>query len=119
MIDLLFCCEAPLTTYVLAAIDAWTVGKHVAISLLTVKSAKLVLHEHMIHAPLGLVKWMTVSSMKMLTSSMPGIVFTPNLFRVFCNLLSSVDVVLWTAFFFLHCHSSTSTTRMLVQHQSQ
>ena len=25
-LDLLFCCEAPLTTYVLAAIDAWTAG---------------------------------------------------------------------------------------------
>lgn len=32
---------------------------------------------------------------------MPGIVLTPNLFNVFCNLLSSVEVVLCTAFFFL------------------
>ncbi|GIL89354.1 hypothetical protein Vretifemale_17179, partial [Volvox reticuliferus] len=32
---------------------------------------------------------------------MPGIVFTPRRFRVFCNRLSSVDVVLCTAFFFL------------------
>ena len=40
--------------------------------------------------------------MKILTSSIPGIVLTPNLFSVFCSLLSSVEVVLWTAFFFLH-----------------
>lgn len=53
------------------------------------------------HSPLGLVKWITVSSLKMLTSSMPGMVFTPNRFKVFCSLLSSVEVVLWTAFFFL------------------
>ena len=52
-------------------------------------------------SPLGLVKCVTVVSWKMLTSSMPGIVFTPSLLRVFCSRLSSVDVVLWTAFFFL------------------
>ncbi len=44
---------------------------------------------------------MTVSSLKMLTSSMPGMVLTPSLFSVLCNLLSSVVVVLCTAFFFL------------------
>jgi hypothetical protein len=44
---------------------------------------------------------MTVSSRKILTSSMPGMVFTPSLFNVLCNLLSSVVVVLCTAFFFL------------------
>jgi hypothetical protein len=32
---------------------------------------------------------------------MPGIWFTPSLLSVFCNLLSSVVVVLWIAFFFL------------------
>ncbi len=32
---------------------------------------------------------------------MPGMVFTPSLFNVLCNLLSSVVVVLCTAFFFL------------------
>lgn len=51
--------------------------------------------------PLGLEKWMTVSSWKMLTSSIPGMVLTPSLLRVFCRRLSSVVVVLWTAFFFL------------------
>jgi hypothetical protein len=50
---------------------------------------------------LGFTKWMTVSSLKMLTSSMPGMVLTPSLFKVLCNLLSSVVVVLCTAFFFL------------------
>lgn len=53
----------------------------------------------------------------MLTSSMPGIVFTPNRFSVFCNLLSSVDVVLWTAFFFLHkpfaLHDPTANIKKL------
>jgi hypothetical protein len=44
---------------------------------------------------------MTNSSLKMLTSSMPGMVLTPSLFSVLCNLLSSVVVVLCTAFFFL------------------
>jgi hypothetical protein len=73
-LDLLFVCEAPVTTHVLAAIEAWT---------------------------LGFTKWMTVSSLKMFTSSMPGIVLTPSLFKVLCNLLSSVVVVLCTAFFFL------------------
>ena len=32
---------------------------------------------------------------------MPGIVFTPSLLSVLCNRLSSVEVALWTAFFFL------------------
>lgn len=51
--------------------------------------------------PLGLTKWITDSSWKMLTSSIPGMTFTPSLFKVLCSLLSSVVVVLWTAFFFL------------------
>ncbi len=33
---------------------------------------------------------------------MPGMVFTPSRFNVFCSRLSSVDVVLCTAFFFLN-----------------
>jgi cell wall-associated NlpC family hydrolase len=44
----------------------------------------------------------------MLTSSMPGIVLTPSLFKVLCNLLSSVVVVLCTAFFFLNTKGSLS-----------
>ena len=52
-------------------------------------------------APFGLVKWITVPlSLKRLTSSMAGMLFTPSLFSVFCNRLSSVVVVLWMAFFF-------------------
>ena len=52
-------------------------------------------------APFGLVKWITVPlSLKRLTSSMAGMLFTPSLFSVFCSLLSSVVVVLWMAFFF-------------------
>ena len=35
------------------------------------------------------------------TSSMPGMVFTPSRFSVLCSRLSSVEVVLCTAFFFL------------------
>ncbi|KAL4582390.1 hypothetical protein LXL04_006937 [Taraxacum kok-saghyz] len=46
------------------------------------------------------VEPLTVSSLKMLTSSIAGIEFTPILFNVLCSLLSSV-VVLCTAFFFL------------------
>jgi hypothetical protein len=54
------------------------------------------------HSPLGLEKCTTsLLSLKMFTSSMPGMVFTPRRFSVFWSLLSSVDVVLWTAFFFL------------------
>jgi hypothetical protein len=52
-------------------------------------------------APLGLVKWMTDSPWKMLTSSMPGMVLTPRRFSVLCSRLSSVVAVLCTAFFFL------------------
>jgi len=64
----------PLTTYVLAAIEAWT---------------------------FGLLKWMTVPlSLKRFTSSIAGMLFTPNLLSVFCSRLSSVVVVLWIAFFF-------------------
>lgn len=37
----------------------------------------------------------------MCTSSMPGMVFTPSRFSVLCSRLSSVCVVLCTAFFFL------------------
>ena len=44
---------------------------------------------------------MTESAMNRLTSSMPGMVFTPRRLSVFCNRLSSVEVVLCTAFFFL------------------
>jgi hypothetical protein len=52
--------------------------------------------------PLGLTKCTTsLLSLKTLTSSMPGIVLTPRRLRVFCKRLSSVLVVLWTAFFFL------------------
>ncbi len=60
-------------------------------------------------SPLGLVKWTTLSSWKMFTSSMPGMAFTPRRFSVFCSRLSSVDVVLCTAFFFLRdCHTSAA-----------
>ncbi len=55
-------------------------------------------------APLGFVKWMTSSSLKMLTSSMPGMVFTPKRFSTLWSRLSSVVVVLCTAFFFLREH---------------
>ena len=41
----------------------------------------------------------------MLTSSIPGMVFTPKRFSVFCSRLSSVVVVLCTAFFFLRASS--------------
>jgi len=61
-------------------------------------------------APLGLVKWMTLSSLKMLTSSMPGMVFTPSRFSVFCSRLSSVDVVLCTALCFLLSGGSKGKT---------
>lgn len=55
-----------------------------------------------LHLPLGFEKWMTLlSSLTMFTSSMPGMVFTPSLLRVLCKRLSSVVVVLCTAFFFL------------------
>ena len=51
-------------------------------------------------APFGLLKWMTVPlSLKRLTSSMAGMLFTPRRFSVFCSRLSSVVVVLWIAFF--------------------
>jgi hypothetical protein len=61
---------------------------------------------HSFTSPLGFWNWMTTSSLKMLTSSMPGIVFTPILFKVLWRRLSSVVVVLWTAFFFLPTVSS-------------
>ena len=50
---------------------------------------------------LGLVKWTTSSSLKMFTSSMPGMTLTPRRLRVFVRRLSSVEVVLCRAFFFL------------------
>ena len=54
--------------------------------------------------PLGLAKWMTVPSSRiMFTSSMPGIGLTANFFSVPCNFLSSVVAVLWTTFFFRLC----------------
>lgn len=53
------------------------------------------------YKPLGLRNWITRSSLKMLTSSIAGMAFTPTLFKVLCNRLSSVVVALWTAFFFL------------------
>lgn len=58
---------------------------------------------HRLHpSPFGLTKWMMLlSSLMMFTSSMPGMVFTPSLLSVFCKRLSSVEVVLCTAFFFL------------------
>ena len=74
-------------------------------------------------APLGEVKWTTVpSSWNRLTSSMPGMVFTPSRLRVLCNLLSSVEVVLWTAFFFLeqlHCQLSPSIAIIKLEHCQQ
>ena len=51
--------------------------------------------------PFGLVNWITTSSLKMLTSSIAGMALTPILFKVLWSRLSSVVVVLWTAFFFL------------------
>lgn len=59
-------------------------------------------HVSKLVVPLGFKNWITVSSLKMLTSSICGIAFTPILFKVLCSLLSSVVVVLCTAFFFLH-----------------
>ena len=51
--------------------------------------------------PFGFVKWMTSLSWNRLTSSMPGMVFTPSRFRVAWSRLSSVVDTLCTAFFFL------------------
>jgi len=66
-----------------------------------VKDQQKLTHQHGKISPLGFWNWITTSSLKMLTSSIPGIVFTPILFKVLWSLLSSVVVVLWTAFFFL------------------
>lgn len=55
-------------------------------------------------APLGFMKWMIWSSLTMCTSSTAGMVFTPSRLSVFCSRLSSVEAVLWTAFFFLCNH---------------
>ena len=50
----------------------------------------------------GLVKWMTVlSSLNMLTSSIPGIGYTPNFLMTVLSFLSSLIVVLTIAFYFL------------------
>lgn len=48
---------------------------------------------------------------KMLTSSMPGMVFTPSRLSVLCSRLSSVLVVLCTAFFFLRVYSGAAPTQ--------
>jgi hypothetical protein len=53
--------------------------------------------------------------LKMLTSSIAGMVLTPTLLSVLCSLLSSVVAVLWTAFFFLNerpCVSGIDEMRM-------
>lgn len=63
----------PEITYVLAAMEACT---------------------------LGLVKWITVPfSLKRFTSSIPGMLLQLSRLSVFCSRLSSVVVVLWIAFF--------------------
>ena len=50
---------------------------------------------------LGLLKWITdPSSLIMLTSSMPGMLFTDNFLSDDWSFLSSVVAVLWTTFFF-------------------
>lgn len=109
--EVLFVWEEPLTTHVFAAIEACT-GE--------IKKKALLSHNWAIDwpidwtkvitcfsrftwcvLPLGFRNWMTTSSLKMLTSSMAGMAFTPILFKVLWSLLSSVVVVLWTVFFFL------------------
>jgi len=50
----------------------------------------------------GLVKWMTVlSSLNILTSSIPGIGWTPNFLITVLSFLSSLMVVFTIAFYFL------------------
>lgn len=112
--------EGPLITYVLAAMDACTAGTGSSISawcntqMSQQQPNKILLQWRSIlcctgvpapgglhAAPFGLVKLMTSSPWKMLTSSMPGMVLTPSRLSVFCSRLSSVLVVLCTAFFFL------------------
>ena len=58
--------------------------------------------------PLGFEKLMTFSSLKMLTSSIPGIVLTPSRFNVLCSLLSSVVVDLCGALCFLPNRNDTT-----------
>lgn len=53
------------------------------------------------YLPWGFTNRITTSSLKMFTSSIAGIAVTLILFKVLWSLLSSVVVVLWTAFFFL------------------
>ena len=88
-------------TKVLAAIEACTADTRPIVSRQTSQSRVICMPCSTV-APLGEVKCTTVpSSWNRLTSSIPGMVFTPSRFSVLCNLLSSVEVVLWTAFFFL------------------
>ena len=68
----------------------------------------------MLACTLGLVKWMTVSSLKMFTSSMPGMVLTPRRFSVFCRRLSSWPLDLCTAFFLLLHAQAHSAVRQRV-----
>ena len=50
----------------------------------------------------GFEKWIIeLSSLNILTSSIPGRGYTPNFFIIDFNFLSSVIYVLWTTFFFL------------------
>jgi hypothetical protein len=69
--------------------------------------------------PLGAEKWMTLpSDLNIFTSSMAWIGCTFIFFKVVCNFLSSVPVLLWTFFTFLRgvplpLHASVSQVSSL------
>lgn len=93
----------PLTTKVLEPTAAWTAdvreGGEGCVSV-CVRGKRGSPPSRSPRAPFGFSKWtMLPSSLKRLTSSMPGMVVTPRRFRVCCRRLSSVDAVLCVAFF--------------------
>jgi len=115
---LLFVCGDPLTTHVFAAMDAWTAWAEKKTTDKRVSNIRIPhfstcnrnpQQRRRTGKPLGFKNWMTRSSLKMLTSSIAGMVLTPTLLSVLCSLLSSVVAVLWTAFFFLNKSSSFSS----------
>lgn len=67
-------------------------------------------------SPFGLEKLTTSSSLKMFTSSIPGMVLTPILLSALCSFLSSFPLLLCTAFFFLHASVRPwSVSRLLLR----
>ena len=67
-------------------------------------------------SPFGLEKLTTSSSLKMFTSSIPGMVLTPILLSALCSFLSSFPLLLCTAFFFLHASvRPRSVSRLLLR----